>query len=87
MLPAANFSTNVTTGPVPLTVQFTDLSKNAISRTWNFGDGSNSTQQNPIHTYSAARNYTVKLTISSSNGTDSMTRKISVIKKNLNSIN
>ena len=28
---------------------------------WNFGDGTNSTEQNPVHTYSKAGNYTVNL--------------------------
>ncbi len=55
VLPAANFSTNVTIGTVPLSVQFNDLSKNATGWDWNFGDGINSTQQNPMHTYLASR--------------------------------
>jgi PKD repeat protein len=83
VLPAANFSTNVTNGTAPLTVQFTDLSKNATSRTWNFGDSTNSTQQSPMHTYSAAGNYKVTLTVGNSNGTDSMTRDINVVKKEI----
>jgi len=36
ILPVANFSTNVTGGYAPLSVQFTDLSKNAISWRWDF---------------------------------------------------
>ena len=51
-LPVANFSTDVTEGNVPLSVQFTDLSENAIEWNWNFGDGNTSTVQNPTHTYS-----------------------------------
>ncbi len=61
VLPVANFSSNVTSGYAPLSVQFTDLSKNATGWNWNFGDGANSTEQNPIHTYSTAGNYTVTL--------------------------
>jgi PKD repeat protein len=83
VLPSANFSTNVTNGTAPLTVKFTDLSKNATFRTWNFGDSTNSTQQSPMHTYSAAGNYKVTLTVGNSNGTDSMTRNISVVKKEI----
>lgn len=48
------------------TVQFTDNSsddKGIKSYAWEFGDGSSSTQQNPSHTFSAAGNYTVKLTV------------------------
>ena len=40
VLPVANFSSNVTTGNTPLSVQFTDLSENATEWNWSFGDGS-----------------------------------------------
>jgi len=49
-LSVANFSTNVTNGYVPLTVQFTDLSTNATVWNWDFGDGATSTELNPMHT-------------------------------------
>jgi PGF-pre-PGF domain-containing protein len=74
--PVANFSINVTNGYTPLDVKFTDLSQNATSWSWDFGDGNNSTEQNPIHTYSAAGNYTVHLTVSNTNGTDSKSTTI-----------
>ena len=70
ILPVASFSTNTTSGYAPLTVQFTDLSINTTVWNWNFGDGTNSTLQNPMHTYGAG-NYTVNLTVSNTNGTDS----------------
>ncbi|HEY3360232.1 MAG TPA: NosD domain-containing protein, partial [Methanosarcina sp.] len=60
--PVADFSFNPTSGYTPLSVQFTDLSQNAASRNWNFGDGVTSTDQNPSHTYSTAGTYTVSLT-------------------------
>jgi len=47
---------------VPLTVDFTNLSVNAASFTWDFGDGTTSTQVSPSHTYSAYGDYTVTLT-------------------------
>jgi YVTN family beta-propeller protein len=78
ILPVANFSSNVTSSYVPLSVQFTDLSENATALNWNFGDGSNSTQPNPIHTFSAAGNYTVNLTASNLNGTNSKLATINV---------
>jgi len=59
----ASFTTNVSSGYVPLTVQFTDTSTNATAWEWNFGDGTNSTEQNPEHTYSTAGNYTVVLLV------------------------
>ena len=78
VLPVAIFSTNVTGGTVPLTVQFTDLSQNVESRIWDFEDRTNSTEQNPVHTYSSAGNYTVNLTVSNENGTDSKFATINV---------
>jgi YVTN family beta-propeller protein len=78
VLPVANFSANVTEGYTPLFVQFTDLSRNVTERCWNFGDGTNSTEHNPTHTYSIAGNYTVTLTASNSNGTDTITTEVNV---------
>lgn len=43
--------------------QFTNLSTdNARSFTWDFGDGTTSTERNPMHIYAEAGSYTVKLT-------------------------
>jgi PKD repeat protein len=50
------------------------LSENATGWNWNFGDGTNSTQQNPTHTYSEAGNYTVSLTVSYEAGSDANTK-------------
>lgn len=67
----ANFSADPSTGYAPLNVVFTDLSSNASSWDWNFGDGSaNSTEKNPIHAYTANGIYTVTLTVGNMNGTD-----------------
>ena len=66
----ANFTANTTTGPAPLAVQFNDTSTgNPTAWLWDFGDGATSTEQNPVHTYTAPGNYTVGLTVS--NETDS----------------
>ncbi len=79
VLPIANFSSNVSSGYVPLSVQFNDNSENATALNWDFGDGSNSTDQNPVHIYSDAGNFTVNLTVSNVNGTDSKTMNITVL--------
>ncbi len=55
VLPVANFNANVTDGDVPLSVQFNDSSTNATSWNWDFGDGNNSTEQNPVHTLLCSR--------------------------------
>lgn len=68
--PSAEFSANVTGGTIPLTVQFTDLSTgNPTSWLWNFGDGTTSNEQNPVHTYNKEGEFTVRLT--STNAVDS----------------
>ncbi|MGI4749633.1 MAG: PKD domain-containing protein [Janthinobacterium lividum] len=50
------------TGAVPLTVSFTNLSSNADSYLWDFGDGTTSTLINPQHLYTTKGSFTVKLT-------------------------
>jgi gliding motility-associated-like protein len=47
----------------PLTVNFTDISPNAVAWAWNFGDGGTSTLQNPTHTYNTAGQFNVSLTV------------------------
>jgi parallel beta-helix repeat protein len=61
----AGFTSNVTEGTAPLTVQFNDTScGNASSWQWNFGDGTpNSTEQDPVHVFDAISTYTVTLTV------------------------
>ena len=71
--PVANFSANPTSGIKPLTVQFSDESTNIInSWLWDFGDGSTSTAQNPYHTYSSLGIFTVTLTVTGPDGSDTM---------------
>lgn len=64
-LPIADFSQDDTIGCIPFTVNFTDLSNsspsNIVSWLWNFGDGNNSTQNNPSHTYTFPGTYSVSL--------------------------
>jgi len=79
VLPAANFSSNLISGYAPLSVQFTDFSKNVDGWNWDFGDGSDSTQQNQTHTYSRAGNYNVRLTVNNPNGTDSKFATVTVL--------
>jgi PKD repeat protein len=72
-LPVADFSGSPTSGTEPLTVDFTDLSSDATSWDWDFGDTGSSTAQNPSHTYSAGT-YTVTLTASNACGSDVATK-------------
>ncbi len=79
VFPVANFNSNVSEGYAPLTVQFTDLSKNVLGWNWNFGDEGISTDRNPIHTYSATGTYNVNLTVSNSKGIASKTGTVTVL--------
>lgn len=73
--PTAAFVGTPTGGDYPLTVQFSDQSTGGpTSWSWNFGDGSNATTQNPSHIYSAAGIYSVSLTVANLDGTDTLTR-------------
>ena len=80
----ANFTSNVTSGYAPLTVQFNDSSENATSVSWDFnGDGiSDSAERNPIHRFTTPGNYTVNLTAINVNGTDSKLATITVSGQN-----
>jgi PKD repeat protein len=59
-----------------LSVNFNSTGVGAISWQWTFGDGQNSTQQNPVITYSTPGNYTVSLTTTDGNGCQSVTAHI-----------
>jgi len=73
--PVASLVSNITTGTLPLSVQFVDSSTNSpYSWAWSFGDGGVSTEQNPIHTYTTAGTYTVTLTATNAGGSDTTTR-------------
>jgi hypothetical protein len=69
----AEFSGTPTTGPAPLTVNFSNLSSGDYDTcTWDFGDSSGSSScANPSHTYTAPGHYTVELTASGLGGSDS----------------
>ncbi|MDD3284223.1 MAG: PKD domain-containing protein [Patescibacteria group bacterium] len=65
------FNGTPTSGYIPLTVTFSDQSiiQNLVtSWQWTFGDGQTSLEQNPIHTYTQAGQYSVKLKIIDSSG-------------------
>lgn len=55
------------------TVQFSDLTGSASTWSWDFGDGSTSTDQNPLHDYANSGTYTVSLTVTNCAGNDVLT--------------
>jgi gliding motility-associated-like protein len=80
--PQANFSAS----PQPTTIeapgiQFTDMSTNAFTWSWNFGDlpGDTSTRQNPRYTYPDTGCYSVTLFVTSANGcTDRISKPVCI---------
>ena len=68
----SNSATPWSTRFAPLTTDFTDLSTGGAitSWSWDFGDATTSTAQNPGHTYTAAGTYTVSLTVTGPGGAD-----------------
>ena len=73
--PAADFDVDSLSGRIPFTVNFTDRSSGTIdSWSWDFGDGSISDEQNPVHTYVVPGNYTVSLTVTGPGGSDIETK-------------
>ncbi|MDP2217788.1 MAG: PKD domain-containing protein [Methanolobus sp.] len=74
-VPVANFSANVTSGAVPLSVNFADTSFNdPTGWEWDFGDGGTSDEQHPTHNYTSAGNYTVSLNVTNIGGSNTIMR-------------
>ena len=71
----AAFTPDKTSGVFPLTIAFNDRSTGSPSTwSWDFGDGTTSTDQSPSHTYTAAGKYNVSLSISDGTNSDSTTK-------------
>ncbi len=70
--PVAEFYMTPPSGPVPLTVSFTDSSHFATSWEWDFGDGTGvSAAQNPSHVFYGGQ-YPVTQTVKNDDGKESM---------------
>ena len=73
--PTADFSSSSN----QLQVDFTNNSTDGNSYSWDFGDGNNSAQENPTHTYDADGTYTVILTVTNNCGSESHTELVTVV--------
>ncbi len=83
--PKAKFALSPENPKVNQEVQFSDQSTDPdgtddlVSWSWDFGDGTTSTEQNPTHKYAAKGKYTVKLTVTDRGGlSDSTTKTVPV---------
>ncbi len=73
----SNFSANKTSGGAPLVVSFTPVTTGTVTGwSWNFGDTAIpvSTSQNPTVTYSKPGTYSVRLTITGTGGSATLTK-------------
>lgn len=69
LAPRAVFRAFPKIGPPPLTVSFHNFSEGHIVKfLWDFGDGAQSIERNPIHTYTQEGEFTVKLDAVNSEG-------------------
>jgi PKD repeat protein len=68
-----------TVSTAPMVASFSDQSTGAINtRSWDFGDGATSSDQNPTHMYAAHGDYSVTLTVTGPGGTDSETQTVAI---------
>jgi PKD repeat protein len=71
--PVADFVAPAATGCSPVTLSFSNLSSDAVSFLWDFGDGSTSTTVNPTHIYNIPGFYDITLiAINASGCSDTM---------------
>jgi len=74
-----NYETLLVQGDMPSTITFQDTSTSPpsigpiTSWLWDFGDGTQSSLQNPTHTYASKGTYSVALTAGNANGNDTTT--------------
>ncbi|GAC1418004.1 MAG: hypothetical protein NVSMB67_04970 [Flavisolibacter sp.] len=71
--PTVDFKVSDSTGCFPLRSQFSDQSIPSVGTAnttwlWDFGDGTQSTAQNPLNVYKAAGNYTITLKLTNNKG-------------------
>ena len=79
--PLAGFSYGLTAPNASMDIAFTDGSSDpdghVVKWYWDFGDGTNSSERNPIHRFPAAGIYPVVLTVTDDNGaSNSVTQKV-----------
>jgi len=61
-------------------VFFTNLSQNATSYSWDFGDNTTSSEENPVHLYSTSGTFTVILTAMNDGESSTYTDQVSISK-------
>ena len=77
-IPTAGFSWESTYLTIIFSNNSTDADGDALSFSWDFGDGNSSTDENPIHTYADEGTYTVSLTTSDASHSDTVSESVAV---------
>lgn len=83
--PAVNFIVDDSIGCFPHRAQFSDLSTASANTTnttwlWDFGDGTQSTDRNPMHVYNNMGNFTVTLKVTNDKGCSGVFTKSTYIR-------
>ena len=66
--PVASFTAPTLVDCLPSNIEFINTSANAAASLWNFGDGGNSNETNPVYMYQFPGLYTISLTVFDTNG-------------------
>jgi len=72
LAPPVSFSIFQDNGNGPQ-VRFEDESTGAMAWSWDFGDGGQSNEENPVHTYTSTGTFTASLTITNADGCENTT--------------
>jgi PKD repeat protein len=73
-MPLANYTSSTN----ELTTSFSNQSQHAFTYFWDFGDGTNSTEENPSHIYTQGGTYTVILTATNCQNSDFYTFQVTI---------
>jgi PKD repeat protein len=77
--PIANFSFPNTANVVGTAITFTNTTIGSnCTYLWNFGDGTNSTEESPTHTFATASTYYVRMTATNNGGSDVVQKTVEV---------
>src|SRR5207249_4437569 len=80
--PRVDFRADPASGTAPLTVTFvnhsSDLDGDALTSHWEFGDGTESTESDPSHTYTTAGQFTVVLVVTDARALSSLAKRENV---------
>ena len=77
--PVANFTYTGAGTFAPASVSFASTSTNATSYSWDFGDNGTSTDANPSHLFTSGGTYTVRLTVTGTGGSNSVSKTINIL--------